>query len=116
MAELDVLQVEQVARRLAAPTERWGWQFHEPAAVRPYPDPRPRYSEPGQPYLPTMADGYLRARAQLTKRIVITSAMMLIGICGRGYGVIVCLAAIGLAAYWFVPMYQARQKAAELLA
>jgi hypothetical protein len=116
MAELDVLKVRGVIERLVAPSERWGWEFHEPVAVRPYPQARPRWSEPREPYLPTHTESYARARAALPKRAAIAGAILLVGLCAGRYGLLLDLVALGLAAFWFVPMVIARQKASELLA
>ncbi|MEV4279015.1 hypothetical protein [Actinoplanes xinjiangensis] len=116
MAELEVLHIEQVARRLATPDERWGWEFHEPLPVRGFPAPRPQWSEPRAPYLPTMEEKYQRARAAMPKRIAVVAAVVLVGLCAGKAGILFVLVGLGLAAFWFAPMVTAKQKADQLLA
>lgn len=115
MAELDVLAVGAVIRRLAVPTERWGWEFHEPTGVQPYPAVRPQWSEPNGPHLPTHDQKYALARAAMGKRIAIVSVILVIGLCLTKYGIILDLVAIGLGLMWFLPLITGKQRADQLM-
>jgi hypothetical protein len=116
MAELDVLRVGTVTQRLVAPRERWGWEFHEPLGVQPYPAPRPQWSEPSGPHLPTLDQTYAQARAAMGKRIAIVAGILVLGLCLMKYGFILDLIAVALALLWFVPMIASKQRADQLMA
>jgi hypothetical protein len=115
MAELDVLRVRAVTRRLVVPVERWGWEFHEPVGVQPYAAARPQWSDPGVPHLPTQDPKYAQARAAMVKRIIITAVILVIGLCLGKFGIVLDLVAIGLGLFWFLPMFTAKQRADQIM-
>lgn len=111
MAARDIVQSDQVVRRLSVPRERWGWEFNQPAPPQPYSRPQPTWREPPAPPLETMSASYAAAKAAAPKRGVIAGAVLMFGLCLGKYGIPLDLVALGLAAFWFVPLLTAQQSA-----
>jgi hypothetical protein len=103
MEETQV-SMRQLAERVFAVPERWGWEFRSPEAARPAPNlaAEPLWAEPSK-NTPATVKAQL-ARQAAPKRGVICGVILIIGIALTKYGIVLDLIALGLAAFWFWPL------------
>jgi hypothetical protein len=119
MPELDVVRSPELLPQLFASSERWGWQFREPAAPRSHPEAGrpPVWSGPAHPDLFELQRKYDEGRANAVKRGAIVAVVLVLGISLQSAASIVpVLIALGLAAFWFGPMFTAQQQIDQLTA
>jgi hypothetical protein len=108
--------LRDLAARVFATPERWGWEYREPHPPRPSPerDAEPLWYEPAGASGGSAAGGPDASasaairREQLPRRIGICIGLLFVGLVisqvFNGLGILIVLATFGLAAFWFLPL------------
>ncbi|MGY1761467.1 hypothetical protein ACI79G_04115 [Geodermatophilus sp. SYSU D00779] len=109
--------LNDLARVVLAPTERWGWEFVDPGVPRPSPllASEPRWAEPMGPDVRHIRDAQQRARYHLGRKIAIVVVIVLVSMSfASDGGWLFFLGALGLGYYWFAPLLLAESRISKV--
>jgi hypothetical protein len=114
VAKLDESNALMLAGRLFESSERWGWQYVDPGAVRPSPDlaSEPGWVDPPPPDLRGIHARQAFLRRKLRWRVVIAIGLFVFGLVIIKFGgVLICLMALALVAGWLFPLLRTNRRA-----